>query len=336
MSYRVVKKLSKTSVVHYPLMLEAETDPFSGSENSHSGFIITFGYEEIDKFKDVVREIIEKGYESLGGTRASLDSVFADTNSRYRIFSLSPNEKEQESFCAVAIHQINNGCPRLRYIAGRGEFRSKGVYALVEYEMQKDGYCYIAEVSGAIEHIYAKSNAYIVPNIFAAKLLKLSNANLKPIENDLFHYKRFFTNGDVLVKALYGFKNKANYDKVSKNIENNAKTFVEFDNYEEFRKAANKAIASGVNYQNESFLLEADSYSAYDILDDAMEYIVRIQELHQLEGINEFPEKVFEQAEFMLYVIKNLGDPKQYQEALATYNRWQAEVTPFVLLIPSF
>lgn len=316
--------------------LEENGESFAGSVNSHDGFIHTFGYEDIDKIRDTVCEIIEGGYEKLGKTRVPLDKVFTDIKSRYRVFSLSSNENDQDSFCAVAIHQINYGCPRLRYIAGRGELGAKGVYALVEYELQKDGYRYFAEVSGAIEHIYAKTNAYIVPNVFVPKLLRITNKNkLKPEEGDLFHYKHDFGDGNMLTKVLYGFKDKEHFDKISEEIEKDTNTFSEYHTYEDFRKAANEVIANKKK-QNESFrsLVEKEGYFVYDILDTATEFFVRLEELHQLQEINEYPKQVFEQADFMLYVVEELGYPSQYKEAQETYKRWRSEVTPLVLLTP--
>ena len=314
--------------------LEESGDAFSGSSNLRDGFIHTFGYEDIDKIKDVVREIIDYGYKELGGTRASLDSVFADKESRYRIFSLSSDENDQDKFCAAAIYKIHDGHPRLRYMSGRGDLRAKGVYALIEYEIKVDGYRCFAEVSDALEHMYAKSNGYIVPNTFVKKIL--GSKGITPIEGDLFHYEhRFEQDGLPFVKVLYGFKNQDLFNKISKNIMYYVENFGEYDSYEQFRDAANKVIAlSKKKDESLRLLLEQDEYYVKEILDWAIEFFVGLEEQHFTYHINEFPEKVFDEAEFMFHVIEELGTPSQYDEAMSTYERWRSEVTPLVLLTP--
>lgn len=313
--------------------LEESGDPAVGSINSHNGFIHTFGYKDIDKIKDVVREIIESGYENLGGTRASLDSVFTDKESKYRIFSLSSDENDQGKFCAVAIYKVHDEHPRLRYIAGRGGLRSKGVYALIEYEIKVDKYCCFAEVSGAIEHMYAKSNGYVVPNTFVKKIL--GSKGITPIEGDFFRYEHSFTDGSKLVKTLYGFKNQDLFNKITNNIMYYVENFGEYESYEQFRDAANKYIAlSKKKDESLRLLLEQDEYCVKEILDWAIEFFVGLEEQHFGCHINEFPEKVFEEAEFMFYVIEELGSLSQYKEAESTYKRWRSEVTPLVLLTP--
>lgn len=325
---------------HTQLIQESTSEYFVGGEDSHDSYIHTFETSEIKPFKDVLREIIETRYKNLGGTRVPLTKVLSEDNTRFRVFSLDPDPTKHDKFYAVAIHKIAFGHPRLRYIAGRideEKLGTKGVYALIEYELNKEGYCYFAEVSGAVEHMYAKSNGYIVPNIYVADLLGVKKINCVPVEGDLFHYVRDFGDGNKFIKALYGFKNKKNYDDVSKKIENNSETFVRYNNYEEFRKEANYAIVN-IKKLSERLqsIMEQDNENVYYILDAATEFFVRLEELHDDLQFNEFPEKVFEQAEFMLYVVKELGTPSQYNEALKTYKRWRAEVTPFVLITKKF
>ena len=313
--------------------LEENGESFAGSVNSHNGFIHTFGYEDIDKFKDTVREIIKGGYEKLKGTRADIETVLRDPESRYRVFSLSSDENDQDNFCAVTIHKIHDGHPRLRYIAGRGEFGTKGVYALIEYEIKNDKYCCFAEVSGAIEHMYAKSNGYVVPNTFVKRIL--GNRGIIPIEGDFFHYEHRYPDGTMYVKMLYGFKSQDLFNKMTENLLYYIENFGNYETYEQYRDAANKLIAASRN-KNESLrlLLEQDEYCVKEILDWAIEFFIGLEEHHFTYHFNEYPEKVFEEAEFMFHVIEELGNPSQYKEAQRTYERWRSEVTPLVLLTP--
>ncbi len=186
-------------------------------------------------------------------------------------------------------------------------------------------------MSGAIERIYADRDVCIVPNTDVKKIL--GSKGVEPVEGDAFHYKHKYPDGTVFEKVLYGFKDRELFNEISKHIMYYVENLGEYDNYEQFRDAANKFIAlSKKNDESLRLLLEQDEYCVLEVLDWAMEFFVGLEEQHFTYGINEFPEKVFEEAEFMFHVIEELGTPSQYDEAKNLYKRWRSEVTPFVLL----
>ena len=255
-----------------------------------------------------------------------MDSVLSDKDSLYRVFSMSGNLEEIDSICAVQVYKIHFGVPRLRYIAGRGEYRSKGVYALIEYEIKTNGYCCFAEVSGALEHMYAKSSGYIVPNVFASKILKQPHG-IAPIKENLFEYIHTYPDGISHKKVLFGFKSVENFEKFKKKILEDTDTFADYSDYEDFRAKTN-ALISGIK---ESFghkgFCEKRRFDLHDALDTAESFLINLVSLHDEYQYNEFPFETFEQASFSLQVIGELGTPHDYTEAKELYEYWRSSVT---------
>lgn len=316
------------------VLLAEGCDRFSASPNSRDGCIHTFLYDDIQndhKLQDTIRDIIQSGYAEIGGQRTPIVAMYADPCSRYRVFSTSANAGDYDAFCAVSIHKITNGYPRLRCIAGKGDFRTPGVYALVEYELAEDGYCFIAEVSGTIEHIYAKSNSYIVPNFFAQKVLGLTNQQFSSVSNDLFHYDHIYDNSNKLRKALYGFKNDKLFNTLTQTIKDDAKTWEEYQTYDNFRRIINQVIAHQHD-THESIQPTLDEDELFFLLDSAMEFFVRVYNMQHYDLYNEYPKQVFEQAEFLLYALKELADEPQYNETVQMYNLWRSKVSEFKLI----
>ena len=300
--------------------------PFDGSDNSVSGYIFELGREDLGSVQSTIKEIFEAGYSRLGGTRADFDSVLSDKDSLCRVFSMSGNLEETNAICAVQVYKINFGVPRLRYIAGRGEYRSKGVYALIEYEIKTNGYCCFAEVSGAVEHMYAKSNGYIVPNVFASKILK-QHRGIEPIKDNLFEYVHTYPDGTSLKKVLFGFKSVENFEKFNKKILEDTDTFADYSDYEDFRAKAN-ALISGIkeSFSRQGFC-EKRRFDLHDVLDTAESFLVNLVDLHDEYQYNEFPVETFDQAYFALQVIRELGTPHDYTEAKELYEHWRSNVT---------
>ena len=300
--------------------------PFDGSGNSVSGYIFEMNHENFGSVRSTIREILEEGYSRLGGTRSDLDSVLSDKDSLYRIFSTSGNLEKIDSICAVQVYKVNFGVPRLRYIAGRGEYRSKGVYALIEYEIKTNGYCCFAEVSGAVEHMYAKSNGYIVPNVFASKILK-QHRGIDPVKSNLFEYVHTYPDGVSHKKVLFGFKSVENFEKFNKKIFEDTDTFADYSDYEDFRSKTN-ALISGIkeSFSHQGFC-EERRLDLHDVLDTAESFLINLVDLHDEYQYNEFPVETFEQASFALKVVRELGTPHDYTEAKELYEHWRANVT---------
>lgn len=300
--------------------------PFDGSDNSVSGYIFELDREDLGSVQSTIKEILEAGYSRLGGTRADLDAVLSDKDSLYRVFSMSGNLEEIDSICAVQVYKIHFGVPRLRYIAGRGECRSKGVYALIEYEIKTNGYCCFAEVSGAMEHMYAKSNGYIVPNVFASKILKQPRG-IAPIKENLFEYIHTYPDGISHKKVLFGFKSVENFEKFKKKILEDTDTFADYSDYEDFRAKTNALISRIKESFSHQGFCEERRFDLHDILDTAESFLVNLVDLHDEYQYNEFPLETFEQASFSLKVIGELGTPHDYTEAKELYDHWVSNVT---------
>lgn len=300
--------------------------PFDGSDNSVSGYIFELGREDLGSVQSTIKEIFEAGYSRLGGTRADLDAVLSDKDSLYRVFSMSGNLEEIDSICAVQVYKIHFGVPRLRYIAGRGECRSKGVYALIEYEIKTNGYCCFAEVSGAMEHMYAKSNGYIVPNVFASRILKQPRG-IAPIKENLFEYIHTYPDGISHKKVLFGFKSVENFEKFKKKILEDTDTFADYSDYEDFRAKTNALISRIKESFSHQGFCEERRFDLHDILDTAESFLVNLVDLHDEYQYNEFPVETFEQASFALQVVMELGTPHDYTEAKELYDHWVSNVT---------
>lgn len=300
--------------------------PFDGSDNSVSGYIFELSREDLESVQSTIKEILEAGYSRLGGTRADLDSVLSDKDSLYRVFSMSGNLEETNAICAVQVYKINFGVPRLRYIAGRGEYRSKGVYALIEYEIKTNGYCCFAEVSGAVEHMYAKSNGYIVPNVFAFKILK-QRRGIEPVKDNLFEYVHTYPDGTSLKKVLFGFKSVENFEKFNKKILEDTDTFADYSDYEDFRAKTNALISRIKESFNHKGFCEKRRFELHDVLDTAESFLINLVSLHDEYQYNEFPSETFEQASFALKVISELGTSHDYIEAKELYEHWISNVT---------
>lgn len=300
--------------------------PFDGSDNSVSGYIFELGREDLGSVQSTIKEILEAGYSRLGGTRADLDAVLSDKDSLYRVFSMSGNLEEIDSICAVQVYKIHFGVPRLRYIAGRGECRSKGVYALIEYEIKTNGYCCFAEVSGAMEHMYAKSNGYIVPNVFASRILKQPRG-IAPIKENLFEYIHTYPDGISHKKVLFGFKSVENFEKFKKKILEDTDTFADYSDYEDFRAKTNALISRIKESFSHQGFCEERRFDLHDILDTAESFLVNLVDLHDEYQYNEFPVETFEQASFALQVVMELGTPHDYTEAKELYDHWVSNVT---------
>lgn len=86
------------------------------------------------------------------------------------------------------------------------------------------------------------------------------------------------------------------------------------------------------NDSNAQSPADNDKYSIPVILDTAMKYLLNLKKMHEEREYNEFPKQIFEQAEYMLYVIKELGEPEQYEEAEKIYKKWFSEVSEFTLI----
>lgn len=295
---------------------------FEGSTNSAKGYIFELSDVEIVSIQSTVRKILEVGYAPLGGTRADLDTVLSDKDSLYRVFSLSDS---LDDICAVQVYKVNFGVPRLRYIAGQGENRSKGVYALIEYEIKTNSYCCFAEVSDAIAHMYAKSNGYIVPNIFASKILK-QRRGIEPVNDNLFEYVHTFPDGSSLKKMLFGFKSLESYEKFSQKIKDNTDTFADYEGYEDFRAKANAKIVALRESHDRKRFFEKNRFDLHDVLETAEAFLVNLVSLHDDYQYNEFPEETFEQASYVLEVIKKLGTPSEYEESKSLYDYWISNV----------
>lgn len=300
--------------------------PFDGSDNSVSGYIFELDREDLGSVQSTIKEILEAGYSRLGGTRADLDAVLSDKDSLYRVFSMSGNLEDTDAICAVQVYKIHFGVPRLRYIAGRGECRSKGVYALIEYEIKTNGYCCFAEVSGAMEHMYAKSNGYIVPNVFASKILKQLRG-IAPIKENLFEYIHTYPDGISHKKVLFGFKSVENFEKFKKKILEDTDTFADYSDYEDFRAKTNALISRIKESFSHQGFCEERRFDLHDILDTAESFLVNLVDLHDEYQYNEFPLETFEQASFSLKVIGELGTPHDYTEAKELYEYWRSSVT---------
>ena len=300
--------------------------PFEGSDNSVSGYIFELGLENLESVQSTIKEILEAGYSRLGGTSSDLDSVLSDKDSLYRVFSMSGNLEDTNAICAVQVYKIHFGVPRLRYIAGREEYRSEGVYALIEYEIKTNGYCCFAEVSGAVEHLYAKSNGYIVPNVFASKILR-QRRGIEPIEDNLFEYVHTYPDGTSFKKVLFGFKSVENFEKFNKKILEDTDTFADYSDYEDFRAKTN-ALISGIKESiSHKGFCEERRFDLHDALDTAESFLVNLVSLHDEYQYNEFPFETFEQASFSLKVIGELGTPHDYTEAKELYEYWRSSVT---------
>ncbi len=181
--------------------------------------------------------------------------------------------------------------------------------------------------------MYAERNVCVVPNTIVKKIL--GSEGVEPVEGDAFHYKHTYPDRATFVKALYGFKDWELFDEISKYVMYYVENLGEYDNYEQFRDAANTFIdLSKKKGESLRLLLEQDEYYAKEILDLAIEFFVGLEEMHFTHSFNEFPEKTFEEAKFMFHVIEELGTPSQYDEAKELYKRWRSDVIPFVLLAP--
>lgn len=203
---------------------------------------------------------------------------------------------------------------------------------MAEDEFLAEKYCCFAEASGSIEQYYEKRGVCRVPNAFVVRIL--GERGIKPVEGERFRYEHDYGEGRVFVKTLFGFENDSQFAETVNNIMKFVENFASFDNFAQYRERADEVIALSKKKDDSlRLLLEQEPYD--EILDWAMEFFVGLKEMHNWTGsYNEFPEQAFKEAEYMFRVIKEIGEPWQYEEALYLYNRWRAEVTPFVPLTP--
>lgn len=195
-----------------------------------------------------------------------------------------------------------------------------------KYEIKTNGYCCFAEVSGAVEHMYAKSNGYIVPNVFAFKILK-QRRGIDTVKDNLFEYVHTYPDGISLKKVLFGFKSVENFEKFNKKILEDTNTFADYSDYEDFRAKTNALISEIKESFNHKGFCEKRRFELHDVLDTAESFLINLVSLHDEYQYNEFPSETFEQASFALKVISELGTSHDYIEAKELYEHWISNVT---------
>lgn len=99
--------------------------------------------------------------------------------------------------------------------------RDLGIKALndiIKLDIQTTDKYYWSACSGAIEHLYLKHNAIMIPNIFIDNYYDLSKVHVELI-NDGFHFFEYDKNDDKYEKVIFGFNSKETFDKVNKELE---------------------------------------------------------------------------------------------------------------------
>lgn len=96
----------------------------------------------------------------------------------------------------------------------------EGIKCIIQRDIENFADFYWVEASGAVEHWIQKYRGFPIPNIYAPMILNKKKEDIQ-LSKDGLHYSRIIgVSTEPMTKAIYGFRNEAVFDLVTKDIEN--------------------------------------------------------------------------------------------------------------------
>lgn len=179
-------------------------------------FVNAKNKEEMEKYKDVVWDILQSAYKDIGGLAGmdNADQLIKDSDFWKMV-------RKNGKIVAVRCYTFKRGGRKSCYSGSDGTKEGKdAVKGMIKDDIRLTDREFWAECSGAMEHIYLKYGAIPVPAEMAQKIM--ADKKFEKIDDDGLHYERKI--GDKVHKKLLvtnklgekNFKNiaKKNPDKL--------------------------------------------------------------------------------------------------------------------------
>lgn len=198
-------------------------------ENIHpEGKIIKIsGRDDIKPYLNIIWSILEESYKSQGGFKS-----YSNPKSLRRGYKFVYLYFYKDILAACAIYRGNIegnkrvGIGAYKHIPGA----KSAAHSFIKHDIKNYKLHYWSEVSGPIETLCKKYNAYPIPNDFTPYILNLNNNDIKLLDDGV-HYERIISDSDDPdIKMIFGFKNDEIYNLIMDKMK---------DLYEKFRNRVN-------------------------------------------------------------------------------------------------
>lgn len=223
----------------------------------------------------------------------------------------------QNKIIAIALYSTSLGGVKRFCSAGiRNNKESlEAVEKIIKDDIVPYNNWYWVEASGTIEKLFKKFGGNPIPNYFAHKFLQKPNKDFK-LNPDGIHYKRnlkpLIFNSDV-EKVIFGFKDKARYDKVMKSVEN----------YEDFKNDVNQAV--------EDILDEDEKTGLMKELIGAIYVIQILEEWQDFGNLNELTPKMFRELKSAKTILEQLEIEKSLSQENRNLARFNLRISNLLL-----
>lgn len=253
--------------------------------------------DKINQYSSIVWMIMQNSYSKLGGFKS-----YKTKEEMANIISLLTICVLRNKIVAAAIYRDDLGGQKLNgcgTIDGRRESKDmlrKAIQSDIE-NLQK---WHWVEVSYPLEKWFKELNGNPIPSQMAARLLHKSKSKITCLEDGV-HYQRQLGvgEGNIVTKAIYGFKDKNTYDIVMKRLEE----YTGFDSYDDFKNNINSSprITEDIDYL---------SNNQNEKVSEAIEIIIQFGNLYE-DGCYEVSPKMYEYLKYALDVLQNTEDKNQ-------------------------
>lgn len=188
---------------------------------------------EIIKYANIVWEIMNKSYASIGGFRS-----YQSKDDLANLVSLLTICVSNHKIVAVATYRDDLGGQKLNAcgtIDGSKEHKDL-LKQVIKSDIENLEKYHWVEVSQPIEEWFKELGGNPIPSAMASNLLHKSKNKIELLDDNV-HYKRAIGNNpqEIVTKAIYGFKDLHTYDKVMQKLEE----YTGFEHYDDFKKSVN-------------------------------------------------------------------------------------------------
>ena len=239
--------------------------------------------------KDKIWNLLQQGYESLGGFKGF--GSRKDMMRKSSMFHIGFQDGEIITVSVYNDYLDGNKCVGATCIKdGKHENAVKLLNLIIEYNIQNWNEWVWVEASGKIEELFKEHGGFNVPSKYTKIYLRTIPFELI----DEYHYSRAI-GGNKEIKTIFGFKDEETFDFLKKEITDKVKSFLNRNKTEESLTESEREIEQIWNRFN---ITQNEMEKNRDVIN----YFVYLKDD---ELMNEFPKECFDILKKSITYIQN-------------------------------
>ena len=249
--------------------------------------------------KDKIWDLLQQGYEKLGGFKGF--GSRRDMMKKSSMFHLGFQDGEIITVFVYNDYLDGNKCVGATCVKDeKHENAVKLLNLIIEYDIQNWEECVWIEANGKIEQIFQEQGGFNVPSKYAKIFIRTIPFELV----DEYHYSRVI-GGNKETKTIFGFKDKATFEFLKKEISDKVNAFINRTNINESLTDSEREIETiWDRYTKGQSEIEKNR--------DIVNYFVYLKDD---ELINEFPKDCFDILKKSILYIQNALKNGEYDKS---------------------